>query len=261
MSVSVHPTAVVSPEAELADGVSVGPYSVIGGKVTIGRGTKIGAYVRVFDGVSIGEDCKVFENAIIGGDPQDHDYKGEVSWARIGHKVIIREFVTINRASGEGNETVVGDGTLLMEGVHVAHNAVVGKNVTVANKTGLAGYINLGDYSTIGGLTGLHQFVSVGKYSMIGGASKVVKDVPPYTLADGHPAKMYGLNVVGLRRAGFSQKDRQEIKKIYHILYRSGLGAKEALKAIEKEFQDNLLAKEVLEFMTSSRRGLTPWCR
>lgn len=261
MAVKVHPTAVVSPDAELADGVVVGPYSIVDSKVSIGEGTVIGAFVRVMDYVSIGARCKIWENSVLGGEPQDHDFKGEESWAVIGDDVTLREAVTVNRATGEGNRTTVGDHTFLMEGVHVGHNATIGKHVTVANKSGFSGYSSLGDYSVMSGLSGLHQFVSVGKYCMVGGASKVVKDVPHYAMVDGHSARVYGLNVVGLRRAGFSPSERLEIKRIYHTLYRSGLPTSEAIAKLESEMGDNPFARDILDFLSRGTRGLCPWAR
>lgn len=261
MSVLVHPTAIVSPEAELSDEVVIGPYCVVDGKVHIGEKTTLGAFVRVMDYVSVGARCRIFENAVLGGEPQDHDFKGEVSWVRVGDDVTLREAVTIHRASGEGNETVVGDGTLLMEGVHVGHNVTIGKNVTVANKSGFSGYSRLGDFSVMSGLSGLHQFVSVGKYCMVGGASKVVKDVPHYAMVDGHLAKVYGLNVVGLRRAGFNSQQRLEIKRVYNMLYRSGLTTADALTALENEMASSPFAREIVDFVRESRRGISSWCR
>lgn len=261
MTVQIHPTAIVSPEADLAEGVVIGPYSVVDSKVSIGPGTVLGAFVRIMDYVSIGAKCRVFENAVLGGEPQDSGFKGEESWVRIGNEVILREAVTVHRASGEGNETIVGDGTFLMEGVHVAHNVVVGRHVTVANKSGFSGYSSIGDYSVMSGLSGLHQFVSVGKYCMVGGASKVVKDVPHYALVDGHSARVYGLNVVGLRRAGFTPSQRLEIKRAYKILYRSGLPTSEALVKLESEMGDNPLVREILDFLAKGTRGLCPWPR
>lgn len=261
MTVKIHPTAIVSPKAELAESVVIGPYSVVDSKVSLGEGTVLGAFVRIMDYVSVGARCRIFENAVLGGEPQDHDFKGEESWVKVGNDVTLREAVTVHRASGEGKQTTVGDGTLLMEGVHVGHNATIGKNVTVANKSGFSGYSSLGDYSVMSGLSGLHQFVSVGKYCMVGGASKVVKDVPHYAMVDGHSAKVYGLNVVGLRRAGFSSAQRLEIKRAYNIIYRSGLPTSEALSKLDSEMGDNVFAREILDFLAKGTRGLCPWAR
>lgn len=261
MSVQIHATAIVSPEAEIGENVVIGPYSVIDGKVSIGSGTVLGAFVRVMDFVSIGVDCRIWENSVLGGEPQDHDFKGEESWVRIGDEVVLREAVTVNRASGEGNETFVGDRSMLMEGVHVAHNVRVGKDVTIANKSGLSGYSSLGDGTVMSGLSGLHQFVSVGKYCMIGGASKVVKDVPHYAMVDGHPAKVYGLNVVGLRRAGFTSGQRLDIKRAYRTLYRSGLTIRDATALLREQMGDDPLIGDMLDFIDAGKRGLCPWAR
>ncbi|PIE55065.1 MAG: acyl-[acyl-carrier-protein]--UDP-N-acetylglucosamine O-acyltransferase [Dethiosulfovibrio peptidovorans] len=257
----VHPTALVSAQASLADDVIVGPYSVIDGAVSIGPGTVLGAFVRIMDYVSVGARCRIYEHTVLGGEPQDHDFKGEESWVRVGDDVVLREAVTVHRASGVGKETVVGDGTLLMEAVHVGHNVVIGSHVTVANKSAFAGYSSMGDGAVMSGLSGLHQFVSVGRYCMIGGATKVVKDIPPYVTADGHPARIYGLNVVGLRRAGFSAAQRKEIKEVYGLLYRSGHPMKEAAEILKQEMGESTYASEILDFLGSSRRGLASWCR
>ncbi len=190
MTILVHPTAIVADGAVLRDGVEVGPYCVISGNVTIGEATKLAAFVRVRDYVEIGRNCTVAENAVLGGEPQDHDFKGEETWVRIGDGVIIRESVTIHRSTGAGTFTSVGDGCFLMEGVHVAHNVTIGRNVTVANKAGFAGHSSVGDGAVIGGMAGVHQFTRVGKLCMIGGLSKIVKDIPPFLMVDGHPAEI-----------------------------------------------------------------------
>ena len=258
MAVCIHPTALVAPEAVLCDGVEIGPYCVVSGNVTIGAGTKLAAFVRIRDYVEIGRDCTIAENAVLGGEPQDHDFKGEVTWVRIGNGVIIRESVTIHRSTGEGTCTSVGDGCFLMEGVHVGHNVKIGKNVTVANKAGFAGHSSVGDGAVIGGMAGLHQFTRVGKLCMIGGLSKVVKDIPPFLMVDGHPARIEALNVVGLRRAGFGREQRTAIKDAYAHLYRSGLLLRDAAVRLREESQETVV-RDILDFISGSKRGVALW--
>ena len=258
MTILVHPTAIVADGAVLRDGVEVGPYCVISGNVTIGEATKLAAFVRVRDYVEIGRNCTVAENAVLGGEPQDHDFKGEETWVRIGDGVIIRESVTIHRSTGAGTFTSVGDGCFLMEGVHVAHNVTIGRNVTVANKAGFAGHSSVGDGAVIGGMAGVHQFTRVGKLCMIGGLSKIVKDIPPFLMVDGHPAEIEALNVVGLKRSGYDREQRKSIKDAYHHLYHSGLPFRKAAETLKADAADAAV-RDILDFVLESRRGVALW--
>ena len=258
MTILVHPTAIVADGAVLRDGVEVGPYCVISGNVTIGEATKLAAFVRVRDYVEIGRNCTVAENAVLGGEPQDHDFKGEETWVRIGDGVIIRESVTIHRSTGAGTFTSVGDGCFLMEGVHVAHNVTIGRNVTVANKAGFAGHSSVGDGAVIGGMAGVHQFTRVGKLCMIGGLSKIVKDIPPFLMVDGHPAEIEALNVVGLKRSGYDREQRRSIKDAYHHLYRSGLPFRKAVDSLQSDDADAAV-RDIIDFVRESKRGVALW--
>ncbi|MDO4785665.1 MAG: acyl-ACP--UDP-N-acetylglucosamine O-acyltransferase [Fretibacterium sp.] len=262
MSVTVHPTAVVAPGAELGDGVRVGPYCRIAPRTTIGEGTVLEAFVSVCDCVTIGRNCRIHEFTVLGGDPQDHGYRGEETWARIGDDNVIRENVTINRATGEGCETVVGNGCFLMDGVHLAHNVRLGDHVTLANKVGLSGFVSVGDHTVFGGMSGVHQFVRIGSYCMIGGLYRVTKDVPPYTLASGEPLRLTGLNVVGLKRAGFSSEVRGVVRAFYRELYRRdrlfSRSLKEARATREARTPE---VRAILDFYEGSRRGVTFWGR
>jgi UDP-N-acetylglucosamine acyltransferase len=256
---AIHPTAIVSPEAELGVGVEIGPYSIVEGGAKIGDGTRLEAFVKIGGSVEIGRNCHIFENTVLGGPPQDHDFGGEVSFVRIADSVVLRENVTIHRATGEGMETSVGEGTLLMEGCHLGHNVRIGARCTVTNKVGLSGHSWLGDNVVVGGLTGFHQFVRVGSYAMVGGMAKIIKDVPPYSMADGIPARVRGLNTIGLRRNGFSQEERTQIKNIYKLLYDRHLKRSEAVVLLERDFPDDRFALEIAAFARSTRRGLTKW--
>jgi UDP-N-acetylglucosamine acyltransferase len=260
MSVEVHPTAIVSPGAELGDGVSVGPYCIVDSGASVGAGTVLNAFVRVYGQVSIGKNCRIHEYTAVGGDPQDHNYKGEASRVRIGNDNIIRENVTINRATGEGCETVVGDNCFIMDGVHLAHNVRVGSHVTIANKVGLSGFVTVDDYTVFGGMAGVHQFVRIGSYCMIGGLYRVTKDVPPYTLASGEPLRLTGLNSVGLRRANFSTETRRAILAFYHELYNTKKLFSQSLKAaLENKTSYCPEVQRILEFYKASTRSVTFW--
>ncbi len=259
--ISVHPTALVSSKAELEDGVNIGPYCIVKDNVRIGKGTVLEAFVTVWDYTELGEDCRVFEYTSLGREPQDFDFKGEESWTFIGDGVTIRENVTIHRASGEGKVTQVGSGCYIMEGCHIGHNVELAPQVIMSNKAGLAGYVHVGERTVIGGMAGVHQFVHVGRNCMVGGLAKIVKDVPPFLLVDGHPARAFGLNKVGLRRSGFSFEDMRELQGLYRTLYRGKLLFREAVELLRSQ-EATPLSKIVLDFLDSgSGRGATPWVR
>ncbi|MDI9392642.1 MAG: acyl-ACP--UDP-N-acetylglucosamine O-acyltransferase [Synergistota bacterium] len=259
MSVFVHPTSIVSKEARIADGVRIGPFCMIDPDVEIGEGTRLEGHVRILEHVTLGKRCRVFENVVLGGEPQDLAFRGELSFVRIGDDVTLRENVTIHRGSGEGTVTSVGSGTWMMVGSHAGHNASIGEGCILANGVGLSGYSIVGDGSVLGGMSGLHQFTRVGRFCMVGGLTKVVKDVPPFTLVDGHPARIHGLNVVGLRRKGFSQEDRLQVRRAYREIFVSSSIDREALTRLEQDQSLGAYVKEVLEFIQGSKRGITPW--
>ena len=260
MSVTIHPSAVVAPEAKLGDGVQIGPFCVVGPRAAIGEGTVLNAFVTVHDFVTIGRNCHIYEYTALGGDPQDHGYKGEESWVHIGDDNVIRENVTINRATGEGAETVVGDGCFIMDGVHLAHNVRLGNFVTIANKVGLSGFVSVGDHTVFGGMCGVHQFVRIGSYCMIGGLYRVTKDIPHYTLASGEPLRLAGLNSVGLKREGFTSETRKAIRAFYRELYRKDRRFTESL-AEARARRDDFIPEiqNIIDFYDESRRGVTFW--
>lgn len=251
----IHRTAIVHPEAELAPGVEIGAYSVIGKGVSIGAETKIASHVVIQENTMIGPGTRIYPHAIIGTDPQDTKYKGEPTYVEIGGDCIIREYVTINRASTEGGVTRVGEGSFLMTGVHIAHECEVGNKVTMANLATLGGHCKVGDFAVFGGKSVAHQFVRVGKLAMIGGTSGLMKDVPPFMMAFGQaPAKIVNINLVGLKRNGYSTEDRKNLRRCYYLLYRNGLSLQEALKAIEEEFDDGPPI-ELVQFFRESTIG------
>lgn len=252
----IHPTAIVSPEAVIGEGVSIGPYSIVDGGACVGDGTVIEAFVHLTSWVEVGRNCHIFEHTVLGNPPQDHDFDGEKSYVRIADEVIIRENVTIHRATGEGQETSVGRGTMLMEGCHLGHNVRVGEFCNLTNKVGLSGHVQMGDYVVVGGFTGFHQFVRIGSYAMVGGMVRAVMDIPPYSLVAGNPASMTGLNTVGLRRHGFSAKQRTKIKEIYKSIFGGTRNLRDSLADAERTYRDDESASEIISFMRGTRRGV-----
>jgi UDP-N-acetylglucosamine acyltransferase len=255
-SAAIHPTATVDPGAELGEGVEIGACCRIGPEVSIGAGTRLEPYVIIDGATTIGRDCRLHSYAVIGTEPQDVKYDGKPSSVRIGDRNILREFVTVNRASDEGGTTVVGSDNFLMTYVHIAHNCVIGDNVVIANAVNMAGYVVIEDYAFIGGVTPIHQFVKIGRHSIIGGGCRVPKDVPPFVMVAGVPLRCFGLNVVGLRRRGFSREAQLNLKRAYRILFRSGLNTHQALERIEAELEPITEIKQLVTFVRESTRGI-----
>ena len=217
----IHPTAVVHPSAELDPTVQIGPYAIIGENVKIGAGSTVGAHAIIEGPTIIGVGNQIFPGAAIGLDSQDLKYKGGETWVKIGNYNRIREYVTINRATGSGEATVIGDHNLLMAYVHVAHNCTIENNVKIANATSLAGDVYVESDAVISGVLGIHQFVRVGRLSMIGGMTRIQRDVPPFTIVEGTPARVRSLNFVGLERSGYAPEEIAILKKAFRTLYYS----------------------------------------
>ncbi len=252
----IHETAVIYPGAKIAKDVEIGPYAVIGENVSIDSGTKVGAHAVLEGWTSVGKNCVFYPGCVIGGEPQDLKFVGEKSYVIIGDNVKIRECATVNRATGEGNETRIGNNVLMMAGTHVAHNCIVGNNVIMSNCAGLAGHVEVEDRAVIGGLTGVHQFVKIGRNAMIGGMAKVTQDVLPFVIADGNPSFVIGLNSVGLARAGISPQVRSDLKKAYKLIYRSGLSLEQAIAEMEQELQTSEEIEHLLRFLRNVERGI-----
>ncbi|MBY0450593.1 MAG: acyl-ACP--UDP-N-acetylglucosamine O-acyltransferase [Cyanobacteria bacterium] len=252
----IHPSAIIHPKAEIADGVTIGPYCVIGHSVKIGSGTVLASHVVIDPYTTVGSDCDIAPFAVLGGKPQDHSYKDERSFVEIGDRVLIREAATINRATGEDKVTRVGDGSMIMAYSHLAHNVVVGKEVTIANNVQLAGYVEIGDYSFISGSNVFHQFVRMGRYSIMGGFSGTRQDIPPFSMTDGRLATVVGINKVGLRRRGFSQEERHRIRKAFQMLWLTKSNFPEALASVEEEMGFDPHIQELLAFIKTSKRGI-----
>jgi UDP-N-acetylglucosamine acyltransferase len=254
----IHPTAIVDPQAEIGENVSIGPYAVIEGEVFIDAGTEIGAHVYIDRYTRIGRNCRISPFASIGTPPQDKKFKGEKTEVLIGAGNVIREFVTINRGTpGGGGVTSLGEENLLMAYVHVAHDCKLGNGIVMANVATLAGHVVLGDYSVVGGLAAVQQFVRIGTHAFIGGKTGVVQDIPPYVIASGERAKLFGLNIVGLKRHEFSNELIGALKKAYQIVIRSHLTIQEAMLRVEKEVPSFPEINYFLEFIRNSQRGIT----
>lgn len=255
--VTVHPTAIVHPKARLGAGVTVGPYSIIREHVTLGAGTRVGAHCVVEGRTTIGEDCELFTGAVIGSIPQDLKYQGEESVLLIGDRNRFREYVTINPGTeGGGGKTVIGSDCLFMAYSHVAHDCIMGSHIIMANSAALAGHISVEDRAIIGGLVGVHQFVRVGTLAFIGGCSRVVQDVPPYATCVGYPAKVYGLNTEGLRRAGVENDTRQRLHRVFKVLFHSKLSMSHALEQVEQDADGSPEVRHLLDFIRQSKRGV-----
>jgi len=254
----IHATAIIDPKAELDSNVNIGPYAIIEKNVAIGSGTTVGSHVVIQPYVTIEQDCRIFQYAAIGAPPQSLKFKGEKTYVKIGRGSIVREFVTIHRGTEFGGGlTEVGEENFLMAYTHIAHDCITGKKVIFANNATLAGHIVVGDHATIGGLVAIHQFVRIGDYAYVGGKSAVVKDIPPYVIASGDRAKLHGLNSVGLKRHGFSQETLSLLKKAYRIIFRIGITLNEAIERVKAEVEQVPEVVNLIDFIKSSRRGIT----
>jgi len=256
----IHPTAIISPKAELAEDVTVGAYSIIGPDVSIGSATVVGPHIVIEGKTTIGENNRIYPFVSLGLSPQDITYAGEETRVIIGNNNIIRENVTIHRGTARGGGiTRIGNGVFLMAYVHVAHDCQIGNGVLMANTATLGGHVEVREFAVIGGIVAVHQFVRVGEYSCIGGFSAVRMDIAPYMLATGaQGAKLYGANLIGLKRNGFSEKSIRAIKKFYRIFFRSGLTLKEAVQKVREEIEPLPEVEKLIEFVAfSSHRGLT----
>ena len=254
----IHATAIIDSKAKIGSNVTIGPYSIIKENVIIGAGTIIGPHVVIDSYTEIGSDCHIFQYASIGAEPQALKFEGEETWAKIGRGTVVREFATINRGTGFGGGiTEVGEENFIMAYAHVAHDCKTGRNVILANVATLAGHITIGDYATIGGLAAIHQFVKIGNYAYISGKAAITKDIPPYVIASGDRAKLYGLNKIGLKRHGFSEEALGIMKKAYQITFRQGFPLKEAVEKVLVEVEQIPEVVRFIDFIKSSERGIT----
>ena len=252
---TVHPTAIVGSQAVIEAHAQVGPYAVVEDEAVIGPGCEIAAHAVIKRFTSLGARNRVFEHAVLGGEPQDVKFKGESSSLVIGDDNLIREFCTLHRACGEGETTRVGSRNFLMVGVHIAHNCVVGDDNILTNGAALAGHIVVEDHVFLSNNVGAHQFVRFGRYAMVGGKAKIVQDVLPFFLTDGNPARVRGLNLVGLRRGGFSPETRSALKAAYRLLFRSDVPLGVVLDSLAQTSDENVA--HLVNFISESKRGFT----
>ena len=255
----IHPSAIVDPKAEIGGDVEIGPYAVIEKGVFIDQGTRIGPHAVVREGTRIGKRCQIFQFASIGEAPQALAYKGEKTSLLVGDQNVVREFVTFHRGTVKGGgRTVIGNDNLFMAYSHVAHDCQIGNQVILANGATLGGHILIEDYVNISGLSAIHQFCRVGAHAYVSGLTGVSLDIPPYMLAAGNRAKLFGLNAVGLRRHSFQEKTIKALKKAYRIIFRSGLMLEKAMQRVEED--EIFQAPEVqhlLDFIRHSKRGIS----
>jgi len=252
---SIHPTAIVDKDAKIGKNVDIGAYSVVEGGVTIGDDTRLWQNVYVARGTTIGKSNQVHMGAVLGHEPQDRAFSGKPSYLKIGDRNIIREFVTIHRGTQEGSETVVGDDNFIMGLCHIAHNCKLGNNITMCNSSLLAGYVEVGDMVFMSGNCVAHQFVRLGKLVMVGGSGRIGKDVPPFMVVE-RSSMVVSYNIVGIRRAGFDENTKSEIKKAFNILYRSELNVKNAVAKIENELHSPEIRYFVDFIRSSEKRGI-----
>jgi UDP-N-acetylglucosamine acyltransferase len=261
--VTIHETAIVDPGAEIAEGCSIGPFSIIERGVKVCRGTVIGSHILIQDGTTIGEECHIHHGAVIGSIPQDLKFRGEKTWLVIGNRTVIREYATINRGTKANWKTSIGDDCLIMAYVHVAHDCEIGHHVILANNVSLAGHVVIEDYATLGGLVPVHQFTRIGQHSFVGGGSRVTQDVPPFIKVAGEPLRPVGLNIgrgpfgpVGLEKHGFPTETIELLKKAYRLLFRSNLNTSQAIERIRAELEETPEICALLTFIERSERGI-----
>mgnify|MGYP001310255702 CR=1 FL=1 len=252
----IHKTNIISKTAKIGKNVNIGAYNVIEDNVIIGDNVNIGNFNTISEFTEIGNSCSIINGSSIGAIPQDKKFEGEKTKLLIGERTVIREFVTLNRGTKESGETKIGDDVLIMAGVHVAHDCIIGNNAILVNQVTLGGHVEIDDWAILGGASNAHQFCKVGKHAMVAANSKLVQDVPPFILAGKHPVKYSGINSLGLKRRGFSDDEKGDIKKAYKYLFRSDLNQTIALERVHKELSYSKHVKDIISFYKSSKRGI-----
>jgi UDP-N-acetylglucosamine acyltransferase len=254
---AIHPTAIVEPKVELGQDVEIGPFCWVRNGAILRDGVQLGSHCVVGPGTTIGAHTRVYHHAVLGEDPQDKKYRGEETWLTIGSHNVFREFTTVSRGTAVGNATtVVGDHNLFMAYSHVAHDCVVGSNCVFANSVNLAGHVEIQDSVVLGGLVGVHQHSRIGRCAMVGGGGMAAQDVPPFTIAQGDRARLFGLNIVGLRRNGYSLDVITALKGAYRELFNQGLPLRIALEQVREVYAEVAEVAEVVRFIEGSSRGI-----
>jgi UDP-N-acetylglucosamine acyltransferase len=253
---SIHPTAIIDPDAELGAGVEIGPWAMIGPNVIVGDRCRLGPRVRLQCNVRLAEDVTVGDGSILGGDPQDLKFQGEDTWVEVGAGTIIREYSTVNRATAATFKTVIGSRCFIMTYVHIAHDCHLGDEVVIANSTQLAGHVTIHDRAVLSGLNAIHQFVTIGSYAFVGGCYRVNQDIPPFVKAVGNPVELYGLNSIGLQRAGFPGETVAALKRAYRLFFNSELNLSQALDRARSDLPEIPEVEQFLAFVQSSERGV-----
>jgi UDP-N-acetylglucosamine acyltransferase len=257
MSVHIHPLASVAPEAKIGSNVTIGPFAVIESDVEIGDGSMISAHATIMNGSRIGAECSIFPGAVIGAVPQDLKFNGEQTLAIIGDRSVIRECATVNRGTEATGRAIIGTDCLIMAYCHVAHDCTVGDHVIMSNVSQLAGHVSLGNWVILGGLSKVIQFCSIGDHAMIGADCKITKDVAPYALIGREPAKVEGVNKIGLKRRGFTLQAIDAIQELYSSVFFSGMNTTDGLEEYQRLHPDMLPEVEVcIEFIRTSRKGI-----
>ena len=257
MGKEIHATAIIEPKADIEEETVIGPFCIIHKGVRIRKGTKLLSNVIIEGNADIGENCTIYPFTSIGLPPQDLKYKGEETGVKIGNNNTIREYITIHRASVGGDGlTTIGDNNFLMAYAHIAHDCKIGNSVIMANVATLAGHVSIEDHAYIGGLVAIHQFTRIGAFTMVGGFSGVGQDIPPYTIASGARAKLFGLNTIGLKRHGFPDSTINELKKAYKILFREKRTLTDAIKKIQEDLPYTDEIKHLIEFIQRNKRGI-----
>ena len=256
MTSAVHPSALIDGSAQIGTGVSIGPFAIIGPRVTIGDRCRIGPRATLQQNVRLAADVSVGDGSILGGNPQDLKYDGEETWVEIGQGTIIREYSTINRGTAATYKTTVGARCFIMTYVHLAHDCHVGDDVVIANATQCAGHVTIHDRAILSGLNAVHQFVTIGTYAFVGGGSRVNQDIPPYVKAVGNPMELYGLNSVGLQRAGFPGDTIAALKRAYRLFFNSDLNLSQAIERARTDLPAFPEVERFLAFVESSERGV-----
>jgi len=253
----IHPTAIVDAKVEIGAGTIIGPYCIIGAEVVLGPNCWLQHHVTLAGPMRAGAGNKFYAYCSIGQQTQDLKYQGEPTYLEIGDENTFREFVTVNRSTTSEGKTRAGHGGNFLAYIHIGHDCTVGNGVVFSNNGTLAGHVQVGDYAVMGGLTAVHQFCRIGRFAITGGCSKIVQDVPPFMIADGNPAEIRGVNLVGLERKGFPAEDVKLIKEAFRIIYRSKYNTAQAIEAIRKELAASEAVEQIVEFIEKSQRGIT----